>query len=735
MTAGNLDAALCSLCGPAGRLNGTEGAVALNGQLVCVRVGAVIHDLAVDGAGVALIKGNIGRRIATILTDIKRNGFVAGGHDIRIALEDDAAIVEAQRVVLAVRLMLGEEVHILQGQVCIVLNDALDGGRALGNTDGAVFEGDGGILQELESIALRSGRARSRVLQGIGVAAKINGKVLTRGHGNAGRLWDVLQDVDGVPGFGRCDRRTQGLIGLAAHHHRRIFGSIRGQSSIHSAVDNDDRFCGGALGHAADGAVDHAHGAVGAVGHLAVHGSAVGDGHIRLAAVGHVSGNLGLLGNGQPGALAAVREDNGAVQRAAGDLNIAAVGSTAHCGDYRLFPGVEGTAVDGQLALAGGFPHAVPYSLLGCAGKRTVIDLGHIPVHNIGLGVGLKGAAVDRQRAVVVVLDIVQAAGEGTALNGQHAGSHALSSLRAEIADHAGEFAAVLYGDPFVDGHDALVINGVPGVPAAGRSIHARLSASFENAAVKYHSAVVHQSALAVAHIVHGTLAGNGQGAIVDNGMFAVFIGESLAVQVQRHSGIGRNGRRLCCALSQLHRYISASSQIIQCAYIGEGTTLDGNTCIVFPAIGVGPFNLTENLTFPFDCDRHAGIVGIVAGIKSKTILRSNDFTVLNRHIAAVIGKGILSASDIGTVQRHIVQCQIAVILDEHPHTGIGCRRNRAVFQGYLRIFISSPFPLQVEGLALGAHGTYRRAGAGVCMVVKIDGKVLHRSFGAVRCI
>mgnify|MGYP006979103227 CR=1 FL=1 len=57
--------------------------------------------------------------------------------------------------------------------------------------------------------------------QGIGVAAKINGKVLTRGHGNAGRLWDVLQDVDGVPGFGRCDRRTQGLIGLAAHHHRR----------------------------------------------------------------------------------------------------------------------------------------------------------------------------------------------------------------------------------------------------------------------------------------------------------------------------------------------------------------------------------------------------------------------------------------------------------------------------------------------------------------------------------
>ena len=327
------------------------------------------------------------------------------------------------------------------------------------------------------------------------------------------------------------------------------------------------------------------------------------------------------------------------------------------------------------------------------------------------------------------------AAGEGTALNGQHAGSHALSSLRAEIADHTGEFAAVLYGDPFVDGHDALVINGVPGVPAAGRSIHVRLSASFETAAVKYRSAVVHQSAPAVAHIVHGALAGNGQGAIVGNGMFAVFIGESLAVQVQRHSGLGRNGRRLCCALSQLHRYISASSQIIQCAYIGEGTTLDGNTCIVFPTIGVGPFNLTENLTFPFDCDRHAGIVGIVAGIKSKTILRSNDFTVLNRHIAAVIGKGILSASDIGTVQRHIVQCQIAVILDEHPHTGIGCRRNRAVFQGYLRIFISSPFPLQVEGLALGAHGTYRRAGAGVCMVVKIDGKVLHRSFGAVRCI
>ena len=539
MTAGNLDAALCSLCGPAGRLNGTEGAVALNGQLVCVRVGAVIHDLAVDGAGVALIKGDIGRRIATILTDIKRNGFVAGGHDIRISLEDDAAIVEAQRVVLAVRLMLGEEVHILQGQVCIVLNDALDGGRALGNTDGAVFEGDGGILQELESIALRSGRARSRVLQGIGVAAKINGKVLTRGHGNAGRLWDVLQDVDGVPGFGRCDRRTQGLIGLAAHHHRRIFGSIRGQSSIHSAVDYDDRFCGGALGHAADGAVDHAHGAAGAVGHLTVHGSAVGDGHIRLAAVGHVSGNLGLLGNGQPGALAAVREDNGAVQRAAGDLNIAAVGSTAHCGDYRLFPGVEGTAVDGQLALIhGAVDIAVQNDAVGGARRieGTAVDSGHIPVQERCLGHAGKGAVIDGQLAIVVVLDRVQAAGEGASVDGQHGVflARILTSVIPAVLNHARELAFLRDGNSTIDLHGAVVDDVVIGIPAAGFGILSVLFTAGIRASVEHHIAagLILDCRSGVGHVVHRAAAGDGQSALVGNRVVLV-VGQGLSVQIE----------------------------------------------------------------------------------------------------------------------------------------------------------------------------------------------------------
>ena len=540
VTAGNRDSTICGRIGPrcATRLNSAEGAVALDYQLVRLCIWTIVHDFAVNSAGIALIKRDTGRGIVAKLANIKSNNIITGGNHIRIALEGDIAVVEAQSVILIRHLVFRIDVHILQGQIGVVLNDALNIICALGNADGTIFEGNGGVSQELEAIGFCTGRTSPGTDQRIGVSAKINGKVLVGGHGNANRVRNVLQNIDGLAIAHHFDRLGHGVIGLATHHNCLVAG-IGDQHIVHIAVDNDNRIRSSILGHAADGAVDHAHSTVGTVGHLAAHGGAVGDGHVRFAAVGHVAVDFGVLGNGQLGAALVVCEDNGAVQRTAGDLNVAAV-RAVHRGNHSiLFPGIEGAAVDGQLTLI----HAVVDITVqdSTAGgissvKGTAVDGSDIPVQERRLRHIFKGAVIDGQLTVVIVLDGVQAAGEGTAVDGKDRIliTFILVAVIPTILDHAGEMAGLCDGNAIVDLHGAVVHDIVIGISAA---IHIALSvflATGIRASVKHHrtAGFILNCRFAVGHIVHSAVAGDGQRAVVGNGI-AAYIGQSFAVQIQ----------------------------------------------------------------------------------------------------------------------------------------------------------------------------------------------------------
>ena len=140
-------------------------------------IGAVVHDLSVDGASIGLIKGDRNAGIAAELTNIEGDHIVVGGNHAGIALKDDITVVEAQRVILAAHLVGRIDLHIFQGQIRVVLNDALDVVCALRDPDGAVLEGDGGILQKLEGVRLRVRGTRARPCQGIGMLIEIQNEL------------------------------------------------------------------------------------------------------------------------------------------------------------------------------------------------------------------------------------------------------------------------------------------------------------------------------------------------------------------------------------------------------------------------------------------------------------------------------------------------------------------------------------------------------------------------------
>ena len=175
--------------------------------------------------------------------------------------------------------------------------------------------------------------------------------------------------------------------------------------------------------------------------------------------------------------------------------------------------------------------------------ERASSDFSLVPVHNDVLGSIREITTIDSQYTKGIVLDRVDAAGKIAAFDRQIA----IGSYIAAIADHAGITASVFNGNASVNLHGAVVGNGVPAISAVaiGR-IGTLFRRALKGAAVESYLALVVDSSLSVAGVVHNTSAN----AVTDiqlaaifncNGVLARLVRQRFAAQVQHSSHAGRN--------------------------------------------------------------------------------------------------------------------------------------------------------------------------------------------------
>ena len=137
---------------------------------------------------------------------------------------------------------------------------------------------------------------------------------------------------------------------------------------------------------------------------------------------------------------------------------------------------IEGAAIDGQLTLIHTVVNiTVQDSTAGrllSALKVPPLTVAMIPVQErLPSGHAGKGAVIDGQLTVVVVLDGVQAAVEGAAVDGQNGvfSIRILGSVIPAVLDQAGEVTGLCDGNAIVDLHGAVIHDVVVGISAAAR--------------------------------------------------------------------------------------------------------------------------------------------------------------------------------------------------------------------------------------------------------------------------
>ena len=158
----------------------------------------------------------------------------------------------------------------------------------------------------------------------------------------------------------------------------------------------------------------------------------------------------------------------------------------------------------------------------------------------------LEGAIFNGQSGIIIVLDGIETAIKGTALDGQCRVHHAIPITIVIIAvlKQAGVLALVVDHNISLDSHVAMVQNGVEAVAASIVCILAGFGRALVGAVGKGDSALVVNSGLAVRHIVHGAGAGNSQRCpqCDCNGVLLVSVGQLLTVQVERDGLVRGDG-------------------------------------------------------------------------------------------------------------------------------------------------------------------------------------------------
>ena len=194
------------------KINTAEFAVAVDGQAPVRGIRAVVDDSAVDFAGVAVVKGHVHAFIIREFANVECDRIVGGRDDAGVALKDDIAVVEAERVIFAAHLVGRFKTHILKGQVRIVLDHALDVVCILCDVDRAVLEHDIRVLQKLEAVGFRVGGAGSRAGQRVGVVCEINREIEPLRNLYARGVRNVLQHGDRAGFAFTCRDRIHSVL-------------------------------------------------------------------------------------------------------------------------------------------------------------------------------------------------------------------------------------------------------------------------------------------------------------------------------------------------------------------------------------------------------------------------------------------------------------------------------------------------------------------------------------------
>ena len=136
--------------------------------------------------------------------------------------------------------------------------------------------------------------------------------------------------------------------------------------------------------------------------------------------------------------------------------------------------------------------------------------------------------------------------------------------------------------------------------------------------------------------------------------------------------------------------------------------------------------------------DGHANIAVIAKAavhVEGHAVLLSNNGSILDEHIAAVVGHGVsLVFGQICAVQHHVLQRQVAVVLNQHLH--IFCpfgRLDGAVLQRHIVVCVTLARPLQMEALGCGAGGADRRVFHRVGKAAEVNGEALGSDLALIR--
>ena len=209
-----------------------------------------------------------------------------------------------------------------------------------------------------------------------------------------------------------------------------------------------------------------------------------------------------------------------------------------------------------------------------------------------------------------------------------------------------------------------------------------------------------------------------------------VGVDHDLAVLILLHAGLdigadvpSRTASRLEGAAGDVDAGLGAGSNLAQTQLAGKGAAFDVqrrilcNICASRRVVAA-VLNLTADHTVALYGNSNTlavAIAGPIIEIKGNLAVGGKQGAVLNHHIAAVVAGHILTVAP-GAVHRHIIQSQIAVVL-EQDFGRIGARLDGTIFKchrGALQ---------QLKAIGLRSGRPHRGINDGVGKAVQVNGK------------
>ena len=548
--------------------------------------------------------------VARIAAHVKRKVAFALFRNDGAAVDDNIAVVVGQRVTTAANKLATVERHVVQRQVAVVL----DKHQRLLRIDRAVLEGDLVVLLELERLSLCAGRADRLAVHRVGEPAEVDRQTV--------RLESVGENLDAVAGA----VAEQG-DGVAVNRSRKrsFQGLVLGVADLGDVLDRHKL-------------------AVGIP--LVVSGSS----RSKASRLGHRR----LRGRGGHGGLGGFVEDDAAVHGAASQgQGQAVLGVVVGSGDLHVTVDHGGTChghADGGVAAVAAH---VERHVASLRRDRRVVD------HNVAVVIGHCVTAPDAgavnshaiQRQVAVVLD--QEASilrRGRDLAVREGDGVVPQQLEAVVFRSAGTntFTAEVVGM-------TAKVNRQTGSELALRHLDAVAGAVSQ-----------HRDGVAVL----GRRKGSFQGLVlgladlsdVDLGdqsavLPLVVSGSSRSeVSVLGHSrllGRGCHGRLSAVGQHDVAVHLAALKRQAEAVLRVAVAGIDLHVTVDLGVAGHGHVD--------------GGVAAVAADIERYVARLRSDRGVLDHNVAVVVGQHIaVAARQVSAVQRHVVQSQIAVVLDQH---------------------------------------------------------------------